>query len=325
MDWSEGKGGGSLENAVVDGMSVTAGFIGSGLLGTEIEKRVKVVTASSPMTDKLMAYGINNLPKVVVYYLLDMMGSGHEIDVAKLGVTGNIMTDTLVRASNKGVNNGLLFGYNILERSRNVRSGVQPADVQRLIQENSGLRTELNKALQRLAVQPKAGQIRGAEARQVQAAPIVYVQPVQQVQNPLQVPNTQARNVQAQQAHARNMQAQAHAQQAQAHARMQAQQVQSQQVQAQQVQAQQSRMRAQQAQPVRSQPVISVAPVMRSQVPPVIDERERKFGFMGEEEDRRRKYGAMPTYDAPVPVKGRERKYGFMEQEKEIIAAFGML
>lgn len=333
MDYLESKGGGDIEKAVVDGICVTAGFVGSGLLGSEIEKRVKKdITESSPLTDKLMAYGVNNLPKVVTYLLVDMLGTGHEIDVAKLGITGNIMTDTLVRASNNGVNTGKLFGYNFLsnrvERTSGAGAGVRSSDVQRLIQENSGLRTELNKALQRLAAQPRgqigqiAGQVAGGQRQQ--AAPIVYVQPVQQVPNPLQVPNQQA--MQAQQAQMQSQQTQARAA-AQAHA----QQAQAAQMQAQvRAQAAQSARTQAQARPVQVQP-IQVQPVIRAQVPPVIaqqpiiQERERKFGFMGEEEDRRRKYGSMPTYDAPAPVKGRERKYGFMEQEKEIAAAFGML
>ncbi len=296
MDYLEGKGG--LETAVVDGVSVTAGFVSSGFLGNEVEKRVKVVTESSSWKDKGIAYVANNAPKVAELLVLDMLGSGHEIDVAKIGIVGNVITDTLVRASNKGVNNGKLFGYNILDRS--VKTGASNTDVQRLIQENSGLRTELNKALQRLAAQPKG--LTQGQAGQVQAAPVVYVQPVQQVPNPLQVPNVNPNVNVAQQA---QMQAQARAQQT----RMQ----------------EQARVQAQMQAQQRSQPVISVAPVIRTQEPPVIQERDRRFGFMGEEQDRQRKYGAMPTYDAPAPVKGRERKYGFMEHEQEIASAFGML
>ncbi len=316
MDFLESKGGGDIEKTVVDGVCVTAGFIGSGLLGSEIEKRVKKdITESSPATDKAIAWGVNNLPKAIAYCLVDMVGTGHEIDVTKLGISGNIITDTLVRLSNNGVNTGKLFGYNFLSNRvvNRTGAGVRSSDVQRLIQENSGLRTELNKALQRLATQPK-GQIGGQGGQ----APIVYVQPVQQVPNPLQVPNAnvkaQQEQMRAQQAHAAQMQAQARqSAQMQAQARAQAQ-----------AHAQSVQVRPVQSQPIHVQPVIRAqAPIIAQQ--PIIQERERKFGFMGEEEDRRRKYGAMPTYDAPVPVKSREKKYGFMETEKDVAMAFGML
>lgn len=174
MDWEQlrertlGEVGTSL---VAEGAGVTGGFLLAGFVGRQIQDRIKsdaAVTASPTATNKIVAWSANNVPKLAVWYLLkkyttvepgEALTPVKEATVdAKKAVAGSIVFDTLVRLSSGGVNPASidLFGYRLLgssEPQKSVQSSSQ-ADIQRLIQENSALRAELNKALQRLATPP---------------------------------------------------------------------------------------------------------------------------------------------------------------------------
>ncbi len=194
MDWEQlrertlGEVGTSL---VSEGAGVTGGFLLAGFVGRQIQDRVKsdtAVTADPTATNKIMAWTANNVPKLALWYLLrkytpepgEALTPMKEATVdAKKAVAGSIIFDTLVRLSKGGVNPAEidLFGYRLLSGSEPQKSSVQTssqADIQRLIQENSALRAELNKALQRLAQPPTP-----APAPQVAAPPPVHTAPVQ--------------------------------------------------------------------------------------------------------------------------------------------------
>lgn len=175
MDWEQlrertlGEVGTSL---VAEGAGVTGGFLLAGFVGRQIQDRVKAdPPGGAPFTtatDKIMAWSANNVPKLAVWYLLKKYTTVEPGEVltpikeatvdAKKAVAGSIVFDTLVRLSKGGTNPAEidLFGYRLLgssEPQKSVQSSSQ-ADTQRLIQENSALRAELNKALQRLATPP---------------------------------------------------------------------------------------------------------------------------------------------------------------------------
>jgi hypothetical protein len=197
MDWEQlrektlGEVGTSL---VAEGAGVTAGFIGAAIVGRQIQNRVKNDADIVSSTDKIMAWSANNLPKVAMWYLLkkyaavepgEALTPMKEATVdAKKAISGSIIYDTIIRLANGGRNPGdvKLWGYQIMsgEPQKSVQSSSQ-ADIQRLIQENSALRAELNKALQRLATPavPPAPQV--AAPLPVQTAP-VQAQPPQIVQ-----------------------------------------------------------------------------------------------------------------------------------------------
>jgi hypothetical protein len=210
MDWEQlrertlGEVGTSL---VAEGAGVTGGFLLAGFVGRQVQDRVKsdaAVIASPTATNKIMAWGANNVPKLVVWYLLkkyttvepgEVLTPVKEATVdAKKAVAGSIVFDTLVRLSKDGINPAEidLFGYRLLgsgssESQKSVQSSSQ-ADTQRLIQENSALRAELNKALQRLATPAVPAQAQPApvaaplqaQSQVVQQAPppVIRYQPV---------------------------------------------------------------------------------------------------------------------------------------------------
>jgi hypothetical protein len=146
-----------------EGAGVTAGFLAAGIVGRQIQNRIKSDAEVVTTTDKIMAWSANNIPKMAMWYLLKKYAPVEPGEVltpvkeatidAKKAVAGSIIFDTLVRLSHDGKNTGdlKLWGYQIMsgEPQKSVQSS--SADTQRLIQENSALRAELNKALQRLA------------------------------------------------------------------------------------------------------------------------------------------------------------------------------
>lgn len=170
MDWEQlremtlGEVGTVL---ATEGIGVAGGFLAGGFIGRQVENIVKPgITAESSVTDKIMAWGANNIPKLAIWYLLRnyaRVAPGEEVSPMKemtvdlkKSLAGSFIFDSLMRLGNKGVMpSATFFGYEVLGtgRSPETQKTVQ-ADVQRLIQENSALRAELNKALQRLASQP---------------------------------------------------------------------------------------------------------------------------------------------------------------------------
>ncbi len=146
------------KSAATEGGAVIAGLIGAGVLGKQIEKHVKVVTTASSATDKFLAWAGNNVPKLGAYYLLRKEGGkmlhGYEVDMGK-GVLGSVVLDTLIRLDNDYAPKPAvsLFGIEFLgnqSKINNVTPQMQE-NMQKVLQENSSLRQQLNGALQRIA------------------------------------------------------------------------------------------------------------------------------------------------------------------------------
>lgn len=200
-----------------EGIGVGAGFIGASTVGRRIEDWLMAapVVATSTMTEKVKGWAYNNAPKILVWYLLrnyasvtpgEVPTSGKEILVdAKKAIAGSVAFDTILRLVNSGVpvhdpSSYKLLGGQDTGANKALAPAQSPApaqanlqaDVQKLIQENSALRTELNKALQRLA-SPPAGPVAHVQyapivAQPVQAAPtppVVRYQPVAQPAAPV--------------------------------------------------------------------------------------------------------------------------------------------
>lgn len=342
MDWEQlrektlGEVGTTL---VAEGAGVTGGFLAAGFLGRQIQDRIKSDDAIVSTTDKLVAWSANNVPKIALWYLLkkyatvepgETLTPMKEATVdAKKAVAGSIIFDTLVRLSSAGKNPAsvTLFGYRLLSGApEEQKSASSQADIQRLIQENSALRTELNKALQRLATPPPAPQ----PAPQVAAPPPVQApQPPQIVQQAPPAPQPVIRYQpvapqvqQAQQAPPPTVRYQpvappvvsyAPAQQVQRASPPPIVQVEQRPV----VRAEEVRpaARTEQIPPysrVPYSPGQPFAPYAAQPAPPAVQERERKYGFMD-------------SVTPPV-VQERQRRYGFMGgEEKDIATMFGML
>lgn len=148
---------GKVSEMAEEGFGVAGGFIAGGILGRQFENAlIKVpVTATDGVGKKFLAAAANNVPKIVGHALMKKYDAGSEgtKDAAK-ALLGSVAYDVLLRIANKGVNPASvdLGGYRILGNG----AGLNQSSVQRLIQENSVLRTELNKAMQKLA----GGQVR---------------------------------------------------------------------------------------------------------------------------------------------------------------------
>lgn len=191
-----------------EGIGVGAGFIGASTIGRRIEDYMMgavVITPTSSLTDKVKGWAYNNVPKVLAWYLLrnyatvapgEPLTSGKEILVdAKKAIAGSVAFDTILRLVNSGVPVHDPSGYKLLggqgaEANKTLAPAPSPApaqanlqaDVQKLIQENSALRTELNKALQRLASTPAPA------PAPIMQAPVPVAQPVRVQAPPVQAP-----------------------------------------------------------------------------------------------------------------------------------------
>ena len=164
--------GEAVTSAATEGGSVVAGLLGAGFLGKLVEKNLgtagsKNALPTSSITDKGIAWLVNNGPKVGLWYLLKKEGrvlGGYEKDVEK-GIVASVVLDTVVRAGNRFAPKSLLkIGkYDVLSgeevKEVTTMSEVNPqlqANLQQVIQENSSLRGQLNQALGRLASIPSA-------------------------------------------------------------------------------------------------------------------------------------------------------------------------
>ncbi len=197
MDWEQlrertlGEVGTAL---VSEGLGVTGGFIGAAIVGRQIQNRVKsddAVLADPTASNKVMAWSANNVPKLAMWYLLkryadvepgEALTPMKEATVdAKKAISGSIIYDTIIRLANGGTNPGdvKLWGYQIMSGGPQKSVQSSQADTQRLIQENSALRAELNKALQRLATPTQA--VAPAPVVRTSPAPVVNVSPTPQV------------------------------------------------------------------------------------------------------------------------------------------------
>lgn len=139
-----------------EGGAVVAGLVGAGFAGKQLENVFKPgVVSTSPTTDKVIAYLGNNVPKVILYMLLKGQGErglgGYGKDMGK-GILGSVVMDTLMRSGNNFAPGTTfkLFGYDIMSESSTVTPQMQQ-NMQKVLQENSSLRQQLNNSLQRLA------------------------------------------------------------------------------------------------------------------------------------------------------------------------------
>ena len=148
-----------VTNTATEGGAVVAGLLGAGILGKQVEKNLgtagsKAVTVDSSMTDKLIGYGMNNIPKLALWYLVRKEGGkmlgGYDKDIGK-GALSAVVLDTVIRATNKGAPRPILdlYGYSFMSKD-SVTPQMQQ-NMQKVLQENSSLRQQLNGALQRIA------------------------------------------------------------------------------------------------------------------------------------------------------------------------------
>lgn len=190
MDWealSERSLGEVGEALVTEGGGVAVGFVGASFLGRQIQNLTGQTDANiaGNLMNAVTAWSANNIPKLLAWYFtrkyaIEPGETGtpirEAVSDARKAFAGSVVFDTLMRLANGGSNpaSASIMGWQVLGSGNGqVTTQAAQADVQRLIQENSALRTELNKALQRLATQ--------------HVAPPVIQQPQQpMVQQPIQ-------------------------------------------------------------------------------------------------------------------------------------------
>lgn len=175
-----------VTTAGLEGGAVVGGLFGAGFIGKMSENLIKKgVVPSSPMSDKALSYIANNLPKVGIWYLFrkesdETKGmfkdyAPYAKDIAK-GAIGSLILDTVVRVGNNYAPKSLftIWGYDVLGNKETINVTPQmQQNMQKVLQENSSLRTQLNSALQRVA----------------SASPNVTVTPIQQpVRTAAQIP-----------------------------------------------------------------------------------------------------------------------------------------
>lgn len=139
--------GDALQTVVVDGGATVGGLVIGGFAGRTIQNRVTPDSAIVTTTDKLKAWGSNNLPKIGLWYLLrkkQLLGT--HTDLVNLGIASSVALDTGLRLFNDGRNPAVveIGGYQILgESSTGASMGSADANtVQRLVQEVSMLRND---------------------------------------------------------------------------------------------------------------------------------------------------------------------------------------
>lgn len=159
MDWTglrERSLGEVATTLVTEGGGTAGGFIGGAFVGRQVQNMVKKDETIVDLTDKLLAWGSNNGPKLLLWWL----GRGYQpagiwgeaVSDGRKALAGSFVFDTLMRLSHGGKNpaTAYLWDWQVLGNGEGTgpgTSGVSGA----YIQENSALRAELNKALQKLA------------------------------------------------------------------------------------------------------------------------------------------------------------------------------
>lgn len=168
MNYGERNLGEVAGSLVTSGAGVAGGFLGAAFIGRQIQNYVKKDAEITKFTDAAMAWSANNLPKIGIWYLAgrtryaaaepgEVLTPGKEAVVdARKAFAGSIVFDTLMRLANSGKNpaTATIMGWQVLGSGEG-ESGSQSAEIQRLIQENSDLRAETNKLLQKMAVMPQ--------------------------------------------------------------------------------------------------------------------------------------------------------------------------
>lgn len=313
MDWEQlrertlGEVGTAL---VTEGAGVAGGFVGAAFVGRQIQNMVKPdPTGGAPftsITDAAIAWSANNVPKILIWYLTRGYSlepgevatpTKEAISDARKAFAGSVVFDTLMRLSNGGANpaSASIMGWQVLGSGTppEVQKSAQ-ADVQRLIQENSALRTELNKALQRLATQPvvapAAPPVAPVQVQPVAPAipPTVVVQPAAPPPVVRYTPVTPYSAVPPYGTPIPPYSAPP---------------------------APRPIVRAEEVAPLRPVVKVEQPPMVRAEeivaqpTPPAVQERQRQYGFM-----------------QPPAVQKRQKQYGFMAgEEKDIATMFGML
>lgn len=171
MDWEglrERTLGEVANTLVAEGVGVGAGFIGASTIGRRIEDYMLPTGVDGTSWSSIFkGWTYNNVPKLAIWYVIrkyipespETRTQEMLVD-AKKAIAGSVVFDTLLRTTNHGLPVHDPSSYKLLGgKGEPIRTAAAPqADVQRLIQENSALRTELNKALQRLAAPAPAPQ-----------------------------------------------------------------------------------------------------------------------------------------------------------------------
>lgn len=144
---------GDVASAIIkEGGAVTGGLLVAGFAGRQAENMLMgatPVTPTSTTIDKVKAAGANLAPKVAGWYLL--RGKTGAAEDARKGVVTSAAFDLLMRLTHDGVNpaTATVMGYQVLGDGSIVSTGsvggVDPATVQRLVQENGMLRSEITK------------------------------------------------------------------------------------------------------------------------------------------------------------------------------------
>lgn len=146
---------------IVEGAGVGGGIITAAFVSRQIQNRIKSDANIVTTTDKIEAWGGSNAPKVAGWYLLRHYAAKSKgnmqvlLSDASKAFAGMAVFDTLVRVANQGTNPASvkIGKYEILGGSNKTKS-TNTGDIHKLIRENSSLRGELNKALERLAETP---------------------------------------------------------------------------------------------------------------------------------------------------------------------------
>ena len=136
-------------HAAKEALGVGAGFGIAGYTGSFFESRYAPnVDAFSSTGDKLKALAVNNVPKVALWLGMKMKGPDTVRDSsdmlwvdARKGVIGNVGLDIGMRLMNHLAPPDMNLGRKVLGQK----------DAQRLIQENTALRENYNKALAKLS------------------------------------------------------------------------------------------------------------------------------------------------------------------------------
>lgn len=141
-----------------EGVGTAGGFILGGFIGRQVENFVvkTPVTETSTLLNKAFAWGANNGSKAVIYLIAKKYDAhSSATSEATKALLGSVVYDTLIRLTNKGINpaNAMIGQFRILGEDG------KPVDVNQLKQENSILRTELNKALRTLSELPPSPRI----------------------------------------------------------------------------------------------------------------------------------------------------------------------
>lgn len=151
------------KNLAVEGGAVVGGLITAGVIGKQVEVRLaKTSVATSTMTQKALSYMGNNVPKMLVWYLLKKDGKqvfGNYTEDIEKGILSSVVLDTIQRANNGFITPPpmlKLFGIDVMggvDVSLSTNPQMQQ-NMQKVLQENSSLRSQLNTAVQKLASAP---------------------------------------------------------------------------------------------------------------------------------------------------------------------------